>query len=111
MTICFSSAPFGKPGSDDFRQIGSVLTQSNGLVCIQWAPTPANGEAPINPQTILSVQPDGSYETRAIGAIGTYEQFRMADGALTVRPNWNGTGPIFTTAPTMAYVIAARVIS
>ena len=109
-SIVFSSAPFGKPGSDDFRQIGTVNTLPNGLVTVQWAPTPADGKVPINPQTILSVQPDGSYETRALTAVGAYEQFRLDGGSLTVRPNWDGNGPIFPLAPTLAYVIAARAL-
>jgi hypothetical protein len=56
MKLLFSSVPFGKAGSDDFKQVGD--TQPNGTV--QWGPTDANGRVPNNPQTVLSVQPDGA---------------------------------------------------
>lgn len=112
MILAFASQPFGKPKETDFTQIGTSLPpQADGRFAIQWAPTPANGIVPVNPPTMLSVQPDGSYETRDVHVPpGNYELFTFKDGALTIRPNWIDGHAIFPTAPTLAYVIACKVI-
>jgi hypothetical protein len=99
--IAFSSAPFGKPGSDDFRQIGTLTDKST----VQWAPTLGDA-VPANPQTVLSVQPDGSYQTRPLSDAGAWEVVKFDGSSLTIRPNSGGFG-----GPQVAYVIAARAIS
>lgn len=118
MIIAFASSPFGvlnpqKPvGADcDFRQIGTVIQQQpDGRFALQWGPTSNNGIVPVNPPTMLSCQPDGSFETRPLVAPGNYELFTLNDGALIIRPNWEDGHAIFPNAPTVAYAIAAKVI-
>ncbi len=101
MKIAFSSAPFGKTGSDDFRQIGDITDQNT----VRWGPTDAAGKAPDNPQTVLSVQPDGSYQTRPVGSAGSFEVVKFDGSCLAIRPNTGGFG-----GPTTGYVIAARAL-
>ena len=101
MMIAFSSAPFGKPGSDDFKQIGTLTAQNT----VQWAPT-LGDKVPDNPQTVLSVQPDGSYQTRDAGTAGPWEVLKFDGSSLTIRPNHGAFD-----GPQVAYVIAARAIS
>jgi hypothetical protein len=101
MKICFSSAPFGHPGYDDFAEIGDFLP--NGSV--QWAPRD-NGTVPQNPQTMLSVQPSMKYETRALGAPSDFETFKFDGSSLAIRPRFNGAGD----GPDNAFVIAARAL-
>ncbi len=111
--IAFSSAPFGHPGSDDFRQVGTVTPQPNGLVTVAWAPTAPDGTVPLAPTTILGLSPFGNYSMKPANAIGNGEQFRLADGCLTVRPNVDnrdGSSVLIPGEPTVAYVIAYRVV-
>jgi hypothetical protein len=102
MMIAFSSAPFGKPGSDDFRQIGTLTDKST----VQWAPTHDDGTVDNNPQTVLSVQPNGTYQVRALGTADAFEVVKFDGSALTIRPN-NGFKP---NEPMIGYVIAARAL-
>jgi len=101
MTICFSSAPQGKPGDSDYRQIGVITAQGT----VQWGLTDANGKAPDNPQTVLSVQPDGTYQTRPITDAGAFEVVKFDGSSLTIRPNSGAFD-----GPTVGYVIAARAL-
>jgi len=105
--IAFSSMPVGqvatpdRPGSsEDFNQIGELL--DNGTV--QWGPT-VNGEAPNNPPTVLSVQPNSHYETRPLGTADDFEKLKFDGSALTIRPNSGGFD-----GPTIGYVITARAL-
>ncbi len=100
MKIAFSSAPQGHPGDSDYKQIGD--TQPNGTVT--WGPTAGN-TVPTNPQTVLSVQPDGSYQTRDAGTAGPWEVLKFDGSSLTIRPN---TGSF--DGPTVGYVISARAL-
>ncbi len=100
MIIAFSSAPFGKPGSDDFKQIGTITAQNT----VQWGPT-LGDKVPDNPQTVLSVQPDGSYQTRPLSDAGAFEVVKFDGSSLTIRPNSGGFG-----GPTYGYIIAARAL-
>jgi hypothetical protein len=99
--IAFSSAPFGMPGSDDFRQIGNL--QPNGTV--QWAPT-LGDQAPDNPQTVLSVKPDRTYKTEPLGTAGPWEVLKFDGSSLTIRPNHGE----FTGWSNLGIVIAARAL-
>ncbi len=100
--IAFSSVPFGRAGaSDDFKQIGTITDKGT----IQWGPTGPDGRVPDNPQTVLSVQPDGSYQTRGLDAAGSFEVVKFTGSELIVRPNTGGFG-----GPTTAYVISARAL-
>ena len=101
MMIAFSSAPQGHPRDSDYKQIGD--TQPNGTV--KWGPTAGN-TVPPNPQTVLSVQPDGSYQTRPLSDAGAWEVVKFDGSSLTIRPNSGAFG-----GPQVAYVIAARTIS
>ncbi len=101
MMIAFSSAPFGKPGSDDFRQIGD--TQANGTV--QWGPT-VGDQAPDHPPTVLSVRPDGTYKTEPLGTTGAWEVLKFDGSSLTIRPNHGE----FAGWPNLGIVIAARAL-
>ena len=94
----FSSQPFGFPQSDDFLQLGTPIPQPDGTFTLQWAPAPASG----NPQTVLSVQRNGTYETRPIGTAGWFEKLRLSGNDLIVQPDGPGT---------RAYVIAARGVA
>jgi hypothetical protein len=110
--IAFCSAPFGRIGSDDFRQIGILTTQPNGYSTVTWGPTAGNGTVPQNPGTILGLSPDGSYSAGPANAIGNGQQFKLVDGCLVIRPNIsiNDGSVLIPGAPTIAYVIAARAL-
>jgi hypothetical protein len=112
MIIAFSSAPFGRPGSDDFRQVGTVMpAERAGYVIIAWAPTGADGRVPANPSTILGLSPDGNYSTSPANEVGNGQQFKIDNGSLVVRPNISlNDGSVLGPGPTVAYVIAMRVI-
>ncbi len=102
MVICFSSAPFGKAGSDDFKQIGTLTDKST----VQWGPTDANGKVPANPPTVLSVNTDGTYKTEPLDKAEAFEVVKFTGTELIIRPNHGEFG-----GPTTAYVIAARAIA
>jgi hypothetical protein len=114
--LAFCSAPFGIAAlaSEDFHQIGTVNPQPDGVhFTLSWAPTAA-GIVPDKPTTVLSVQPDGSYQTRQQGTAGAYEVFTLDGGSLVVRPNWNPAtqSPFFPPpVPTVAYVIGAKSLA
>jgi hypothetical protein len=110
MKIAFSSAPFGKVGSDDFKQVGELIAQPNGYSILKWGPTTGNGQSPINPGTILGINPEGVYSAGDASLIGNGQQFKLVSGSLVIRPNINiNDGSILIPgAPTVAYVIAAR---
>lgn len=115
MVIAFSSSPYGLSSPTDFKQLGIVLPiAGSSFVNIQWAPTPATGVIPINPQTILSVQPDGSYQTRNLNVVpaGEFEQFLIVGETLCIRPNFNPqTQNVFQTSfPSNWFVIAMKVV-
>jgi hypothetical protein len=113
MIIAFSSAPFGKAGSDDFRQIGVTTQQPNGYLTVTWGPTAANGQVPQNPTTILGLSPAGDYSEKPANEIGNGEQFKLVNGSLVIRPNVsiNDGSVLIPGQPTLAYVIACRVLS
>jgi hypothetical protein len=100
--IAFSSAPFGKPGSDDFRQIGTLTDKST----VQWGPT-LGDQAPDHPPTVLSVRPDGTYKTEPLDRAGPWEVVKFDGSCLTIRPNHGEFGGW----PNLGIVIAARTIS
>jgi hypothetical protein len=94
--VVFADAPFGKPGSDVFGQVGWTTDKST----LQWAPTNPDGTVPQNPQTVLSVQENGSYSTRPLTDNGTFEVITLGAGVMIVTPRDNRP----------SYVIAAQVV-
>jgi hypothetical protein len=115
MIIAFSSAPFGRPGSDDFRQIGTVEpAPTAGYSIVKWGPTAANGTVPPNPTMLLGLSPDGIYsEADPVTGLGNGQQFKLVNGSLVIRPNVsvNDGSVLVPGAPTVAYVIACRVLA
>ncbi len=103
MVICFSSAPFGKAGSDDFKQIGTITDKNT----VQWGPTGADGKVPDNPPTVLSVKADGTYKTEPLSTAGAFEVVKFTGSELIIRPRTVSVN----NEPNTAYVIAARAIA
>lgn len=94
--IRFGLRPFVTPSvSADLPYAGTVV--NNTIVPDDWSALPhstgGDGITPVNQSSVLSFQPDGTFQARAAGAAGTWETVCFGGGFFAIEPGGALSGP------------------